>query len=201
MHITQSITKKKMAVRFKLFCVPSTKTLRCVFTHVDQHGKVSMVNVSEKTPTVRSAIASGRIWLGKEAFDLLKTNNISKGDVLTVAKIAGINAAKHTSLLIPLCHNIAISHVDVSFVLEDETDSVSITATATTTDRTGIEMEAMTSASVAALTIYDMCKSVAKTAVISDIRLDRKTGGRSGDFQRGSQSTADANALHSPTNV
>lgn len=143
-----------------------------------------MVEVSEKEPTIRAATASGRIILGKKAFQLVSLNQISKGDVFTVAKIAGINAAKHTGTLIPLCHTIPLSGVKVELKLNEEMESVDIIATASTVHRTGVEMEAMTAVSVSALTVYDMCKSVSKEIVIEKVQLEEKRGGKSGPWSR-----------------
>ncbi|KAL3692287.1 hypothetical protein R1sor_005938 [Riccia sorocarpa] len=153
-------------------------------THVDGSGKASMVNVAEKAETKRVAVASGRVFLGPKAFELVAENNIAKGDVLTVAKIAGIQGAKQTSNLIPLCHNILLSGVDVSTSLNEELHAVDIRAEATATGPTGVEMEALTAVSVASLTVYDMCKAVSKDIQISNVQLESKTGGKSGDWYR-----------------
>jgi molybdenum cofactor biosynthesis protein MoaC len=142
-----------------------------------------MVDVSHKQPTVRSATAEASIFVGAEVLHLIKANQVQKGDVLTVAHIAGILAAKQTSNLIPLCHPLPISKVDVSCTLDEATYSVLIKATVKTTHTTGVEMEALMAASVSALTIYDMCKAVSKAMVISNIRLLSKYGGKSGDYQ------------------
>jgi molybdenum cofactor biosynthesis protein MoaC len=141
-----------------------------------------MVDVSSKSVTSRKATAEAIIFLGKEAFELLKTNSFKKGDVLTVAKIAGISGAKMTSTLIPLCHPVMVSHSDVAFTLLDASYSVLISASAGTSGQTGVEMEAMTAASIAALTVYDMVKAVARGAVIQSIHLVHKEGGRSGVY-------------------
>ncbi len=141
-----------------------------------------MVDVGDKSVTKRTAIAGARVLLGELAYHMVASNSVAKGDVLTVAKIAGITAAKHTSFLIPLCHNIALSRVSVSLSLQPAHHAVDIEATAHTLDRTGVEMEAMMAASVAALTVYDMCKAVAKGATITDVKLLYKSGGKSGVF-------------------
>ena len=141
-----------------------------------------MVDISGKDATKRTAIARARVILGREAFDMVTNNTMAKGDVLTVAKIAGIQASKHTALLIPLCHNISLSNVDVALHLDPTHHAVDIEASAHTLDRTGVEMEAMVAASVSALTVYDMCKAVAKGAIISDLRLIYKSGGKSGIY-------------------
>lgn len=143
------------------------------FSHVDESGKARMVDVSPKPKVRRTATARGSIYMQSETAALIKENRIKKGDVLTVAQVAGINGAKQTVSLIPLCHTIAIDHVQLDFELFDT--GVHITARATCTDKTGIEMEALTAVSVAALTIYDMCKAVDKTMRISEIHLLEKT--------------------------
>lgn len=151
-------------------------------THIDQNGKAMMVDVTDKESTVRTAQAFAKVILGEEVFQLVKSNNIKKGDVLTTAKIAGISAAKKCSELIPLCHNIFISKVDIELKLIENDFSVEIFSFAKTTSQTGIEMEALTAASIAALTIYDMCKGVSKSIKIKNIHLLSKTGGKSGDY-------------------
>ena len=141
-----------------------------------------MVDVSGKDVTARSATASGRVLVSAEVVALLRGEGVPKGDALAVARVAGIMAAKRTPELVPLCHPLALSSVAVDLVVED--DAVAITATVRTTDRTGVEMEALTAVSVAALTVVDMVKAVDKTAVISDVRVEEKTGGKSGTFRR-----------------
>ena len=143
------------------------------FTHVDSEGRARMVDVSQKPKVRRTAEAFGRILLNPRTLKLIHENQIQKGDVLTVAKIAGIAGAKRTADLIPLCHNIEIDQVDLDLTLTDR--SVDIRSRAVCTDKTGIEMEALTAVSVAALTIYDMCKAVDKDMCITDIRLMEKT--------------------------
>ena len=152
------------------------------FTHLDETGAARMVDVSGKDATARSATASGRVLVSAEVIALLRGEGVPKGDALAVARVAGIMAAKRTPELIPLCHPLALSSVAVDLVVED--DAVAITATVRTTDRTGVEMEALTAVSVAALTVVDMVKSVDKAAVISDVRVEEKTGGKSGTFSR-----------------
>ncbi|MGH3484722.1 MAG: cyclic pyranopterin monophosphate synthase MoaC [Nocardioidaceae bacterium] len=151
-------------------------------THVDEHGAARMVDVSGKDVTDRTATAQGRVVIASETADLLRRGAAPKGDVLGVARIAGIMAAKRTPDLIPLCHPLAISGVTVELEVEDA--AVSIAATIRTTDRTGVEMEALTAVSVAALTVYDMIKAVDKGASITDVRVERKSGGKSGDWSR-----------------
>lgn len=153
-------------------------------THVDSEGKLGMVDISEKSETRRYSVATGTVKLGEKAFGLVKKNKIKKGDVLSVAKLAGIMAAKHTSTLIPLCHGISLTAIKVDLMLEEETFSVGLVARVDCTWKTGVEMEALTAVSVAALTVYDMCKSVSKNIVITDVRLEEKDGGKSGPFIR-----------------
>ena len=140
-----------------------------------------MVDVGGKPDTERTAIARGEVHMKKETFDLIRAGQLKKGDVLTVAQIAGITAAKRTSNLIPLCHPLPLTQVDVALALDESLPGVIITATTKTTGKTGVEMEALTAVSVAALTVYDMAKAVEKTMRIQNIRLVEKHGGRSGD--------------------
>lgn len=154
------------------------------FTHFNESGRVRMVNVGEKPATQRTAIAAGRVLVRPETLELIRTGGLKKGDVLGTAQIGGILGAKQTSQIIPLCHPVMLSGVDIDFALNDRDCAVEITATASCTGATGVEMEALTAVSVAALTVYDMCKAVQKDMVIDNIRLLRKTGGKSGDFVR-----------------
>ncbi|XP_010474720.1 PREDICTED: cyclic pyranopterin monophosphate synthase accessory protein, mitochondrial-like [Camelina sativa] len=154
-------------------------------THVGISGEAQMVDVSSKDNTKRTALACCKVVLGKRVFDLVLANQMGKGDVLGVAKIAGISGAKQTSSLIPLCHNIALTHVRVDLRLNPEDFSVDIEGEASCTGKTGVEMEAMTAVSVAGLTVYDMCKAASKDISITDVRLERKTGGKSGYWSRG----------------
>ncbi len=151
-------------------------------THIDESGQAKMVDVGAKPDTERTAIAGGEVHMSTETLALIRGGLMKKGDVLTVAKIAGIMGAKKTSELIPLCHPIALTKVDVDLQLKDELPGVVITSTARTIGKTGVEMEALTAVSVAALTIYDMIKAVERTARIQNIRLIEKHGGRSGDI-------------------
>ncbi|KAK3599625.1 hypothetical protein CHS0354_029081 [Potamilus streckersoni] len=151
-------------------------------THVDVTGRMTMVDVGSKPETDRTAVASAIITLGFEAFQLVKENKIKKGDVLSVAQLAGIMAAKRTSELIPLCHNIHLTKIDVNLNLVDETKSIRITSLVKSSGKTGVEMEAITAVTIAAVTVYDMCKAVTREMVISDIRLIEKTGGQRGDY-------------------
>jgi cyclic pyranopterin monophosphate synthase len=151
------------------------------FSHLDTSGKVKMVDVSDKPVTKRRAVASAMVLLSPRTLELLRSGENPKGDVIEIARIAGIMAAKRTSELIPLCHQIQLSQVNVTAeVIEN---GVALTAEATTTAQTGVEMEALTAVSVAALTIYDMCKAVQRDIVITNIQLESKTGGK-GDFTR-----------------
>ncbi|WP_300577448.1 cyclic pyranopterin monophosphate synthase MoaC [uncultured Nocardioides sp.] len=151
-------------------------------THVDEQGAARMVDVSDKAVTARSATATGRVLVSAEVVGLLRGEGVPKGDALAVARLAGIMGAKQTPALIPLCHPLAISGVVVELEVAD--DAVEITATVRTTDRTGVEMEALTAVTVAALTVIDMVKAVDKAAVITDVRVEAKSGGRSGDWTR-----------------
>lgn len=152
-------------------------------THFDEHGDARMVDVGEKPVTARVARASGRVEMLAETLRLIRNGQVAKGDVLAIARLAGIMAAKHTAELIPLCHTLPLDAVDVAFDVADET-TLAISATAKATARTGVEMEALTAVSVAALTVYDMCKAVDKRMTIGAIRLEEKSGGRSGHFVR-----------------
>ena len=151
-------------------------------THVDASGRARMVDVGSKDETHRMAVARGAILMKPETLELIKSNGFDKGDVLGVARVAGVMGAKSTAQLIPLCHPIPLDQVTLEFELDDEQGAVRIEATARTTAKTGVEMEALTAVSVAALTIYDMCKGVDRGMRIESVRLARKTGGRSGDF-------------------
>jgi cyclic pyranopterin monophosphate synthase len=152
------------------------------FTHLDESGAARMVDVSGKDVTARTAVATGRVLVSPAVIELLRGEGVPKGDALGVARVAGIMGAKKTPELIPLCHPLAISGVTVDLVVAD--DAVEITATVKTTDRTGVEMEALTAVSVAALTVIDMVKAVDKAATITDVRVESKTGGKSGDWSR-----------------
>ena len=152
-------------------------------SHVDKAGKASMVDVSGKDLTERVASARVRVKLNSEAFEAVSKNKIKKGDVLAVANIAGINAAKKTSELIPLAHQINLRHVNIEFVLNRESSEIEITSEVKANDKTGVEMEALTAASVSALTIYDMCKSIDRRIEINDLRVIFKSGGKSGNFE------------------
>ena len=154
------------------------------FTHFNDEGRARMVDVEEKPPTSRSAEAGARVLVSRETFELIRSGGMKKGDVLTVAQVAGIMGAKRTPELIPMCHPILIQGVDLSLRLDEARFAVDIRATVHCEGKTGVEMEALTAASVAALTVYDMCKAVQKDIVITDVRLISKSGGVHGDFHR-----------------
>lgn len=180
-NLSKPRTKAKFILTFKRLY--STINKGGNLTHVDEAGSAHMVDVSSKSITSREATAKGRIHVGPEITRLIKENNIKKGDVLGVSKLAGILAAKKTSDLIPLCHNIPLNSINVTVALDEAKNEVMIEATVTCDGKTGVEMEALTAVSVSALTIYDMCKAVSKNMKIYDICLVRKTGGSSGDHK------------------
>ena len=151
-------------------------------THIDSEGSARMVDVSDKNVTRRSATARASVIMSAETLALVMDGAVKKGDVLSVARLAGIMAAKRTAELIPLCHPLALENVNVVLECDSERNAVDIEASCRVTDRTGVEMEALTAVSVAALTVYDMCKAADRGIRITDIRLARKSGGRSGDF-------------------
>ena len=155
-----------------------------VFTHFDSQGKAAMVDVSAKRKTIRTARASCILSMQKETFLMVKNGSTSKGDVFGIARVAGIMAAKKTHELIPLCHPLSISLIKIDFELDDGNFSIKIKSQCKLDDKTGLEMEALTAVSIAALTIYDMCKGVDKNIIISDIKLLEKSGGKSGTFKR-----------------
>ena len=152
-------------------------------THFNDDGRARMVDVSEKDITHRIAIAKGKISMEKDTLEVIISGKMKKGDVLSTAQIGGIMGAKQTANLIPMCHNIMISSLDISFDIDKEDSSITIFATAKTDSKTGIEMEAMTAVSMAALTIYDMCKAIDRSMIIHDIQLVEKSGGKSGLYR------------------
>lgn len=162
------------------FCSPANGSL----THVDEEGRAAMVDVGNKDVTARIAMAQAVVEVGAHILHLIEQNSLTKGDVLTTAQLAGIMAAKRTSELIPLCHNIPLSHVKVDLKLDKDHHAVIITSTARCEGRTGVEMEVLTAAAISALTVYDMCKAVSHDIVISEVKLLLKTGGMRGDFKR-----------------
>ena len=154
------------------------------FTHFNEQGRAKMVDVGEKPVSVRTAVAAGRVLVNEETFGLIKSGGMKKGDVLTVAQIAGVMGAKRTPDLIPMCHPILIDGINLELTLDERRRSVEITAAVSCAGRTGVEMEALTAVGTAALTVYDMCKAVQKDMVITDLRLIRKSGGVHGDYER-----------------
>lgn len=153
-------------------------------THFDKAGKARMVDVTEKNATRRAAVACGSIFMKPETLALIRQGKMEKGDVLGVARVAGIMAAKRTSELIPMCHPLAITSVTLDLSFNEKKNCVDISAAVKVTGQTGVEMEALTAVTVAALTVYDMCKAVDKEMIISDVMLVEKKGGKSGPFQR-----------------
>ena len=151
-------------------------------THIDEHGRAKMVDTSAKEVTARRAVASARVSMSPSTVAAIRSNTTPKGDPLETARLAGVMAAKRTAELIPLCHPLPLTHVDVRAEVKD--DGVYLKAEVSTNAQTGVEMEALTAASVAALTIYDMCKALDKSMTITDVRLELKTGGKSGDYRR-----------------
>lgn len=154
------------------------------FTHFNDEGRAKMVDVGAKPETRRTAVAAGRVSVSSETFALIKSGGIKKGDVLTVAQVAGVMGAKRTPDLIPMCHVVLVDGIDLSLRLDESRCSVEIEAAVSCAGRTGVEMEALTAVSTAALTVYDMCKAVQRDIVISDIRLISKSGGVHGDYNR-----------------
>lgn len=153
-----------------------------MLTHFDEHGKAIMVDVTDKKETFREAVTSGKIYMSEETFNRVKNGGIEKGDVLGVARVAGIMAAKKTSDLIPMCHPLFITGIKIEFVLCEKEFSIEARSIVKISGKTGVEMEGLTGVSVALLTIYDMCKAMDKKMYISDIKLCKKTGGKSGEF-------------------
>ena len=153
-------------------------------THIDDKGRVRMVDVTPKKPTERTALAGGTIFMNPETFDAIQNHKVKKGNVLETARIAGIMAAKKTAELIPMCHPLNITHIQIDFSPDAAKSGIDIEAAVRAIDQTGVEMEAFTAVSVAALTIYDMCKSIDKEMTISKIQLLKKTGGKSGTYVR-----------------
>ena len=154
------------------------------FTHFNDQGRAKMVDVGEKVPTRRTATAAARVLVNENTFALIRSGGMKKGDVLTVAQVAGVMGAKRTPDIIPMCHPILMDGIDLSLRLDEQRCAVEIQATVSCDGRTGVEMEALTAVSTAALTVYDMCKAVQKDMVITDIRLVSKTGGVHGDYKR-----------------
>jgi cyclic pyranopterin phosphate synthase len=153
-------------------------------THIDEKGRVRMVDVSDKAVTAREAVAQGVVTMERETYELIGAHEVKKGNVLETARIAGIQAAKKTGELIPMCHPLPITHVQIDFIPDPDACRIRIESLVRVSAQTGVEMEALTAVSVAALTIYDMCKSYDRTMTISDIYLLKKSGGKSGTFER-----------------
>lgn len=153
-------------------------------THINEQGRAKMVDVSSKEETLREAAAYGCVYMKSETLQRIKEGTIKKGDVLSVAQVAGIMASKKTSDIIPMCHPIIISGCDINFNLNFDENKVEITSTVKTTGQTGVEMEALTAVAAAGLTIYDMCKAIDREMIVSDVMLMKKSGGKSGTFER-----------------
>lgn len=154
------------------------------FTHIDSQGRVRMVDVSKKAPSLRTAVAGGYVTMQLDTLAKIKTQAVKKGNVLETARIAGVMAAKQTATLVPMCHPLHITHVKIDFTLDDRHCRIGIEATVRAVDHTGVEMEALTAVVVAALTVYDMCKSYDRAMTITHIGLIKKSGGKSGDYER-----------------
>ena len=158
-----------------------------MLTHLDKNGNATMVDISDKKTTTRTALASGVIHITPEILEAIKKDSIKKGNVFTVAKIAGINSAKMTEAIIPLCHQIPLDYVDINFDLQEENLIIEVLASVKTSHKTGVEMEALVAVNGSLLTIYDMCKGISKDMRITDIKLLKKTGGKSGDWEPSSK--------------
>ena len=158
-----------------------------MLTHLDKNGNATMVDISDKKTTTRTALASGVIHITQEILEAIKKDSIKKGNVFTVSKIAGINSAKMTEAIIPLCHQIPLDYIDINFDLQEENLIIEVFASVKTSHKTGVEMEALVAVNASLLTIYDMCKGVSKDMRITDIKLLKKTGGKSGDWETSSK--------------
>ena len=182
---------KERTSKIQMNVIPPQGKIKKQLTHFDEKGNTRMVNVGGKDETLRIAIARGHITARPETLRLIAEQGMKKGDVLEVARLAGIMAAKRTGELIPLCHPLALTSIRVELVIADDVPQIEIEAEVQTVGRTGVEMEALTAVSVAALTVYDMCKAVDREMVIGDVRLVKKTGGKSGSFTRDTKDTKD----------
>ena len=182
---------KEHTSKIQMNVIPPQGKIKKQLTHFDEKGNTQMVNVGGKDETLRIAIARGHITARPETLRLIAEQGMKKGDVLEVARLAGIMAAKRTGELIPLCHPLALTSIRVALVIADDVPQIEIEAEVQTVGRTGVEMEALTAVSVAALTVYDMCKAVDREMVIGDVRLVKKTGGKSGSFTRDTKDTKD----------
>jgi len=158
-----------------------------MLTHLDTNGNATMVDISNKKTTTRTALASGVIHITPEILEAIKKDSTKKGNVFTVAKIAGINSAKMTESIIPLCHQIPLDYIDINFDLQEENLIIEVLASVKTSHKTGVEMEALVAVNASLLTVYDMCKGVSKDMQITDIKLLKKTGGKSGDWETSSK--------------
>ena len=158
-----------------------------MLTHLDKNGNATMVDISDKKTTTRTALASGVIHITQEILEAIKKDSIKKGNVFTVSKIAGINSAKMTEAIIPLCHQIPLDYIDINFDLQEENLIIEVLASVKTSHKTGVEMEALVAVNASLLTVYDMCKGVSKDMQITDIKLLKKTGGNSGDWDTSSK--------------
>ena len=158
-----------------------------MLTHLDKNGNATMVDISDKKTTTRTALASGVIHITQEILEAIKKDSIKKGNVFTVSKIAGINSAKMTEAIIPLCHQIPLDYIDINFDLQEENLIIEVLASVKTSHKTGVEMEALVAVNASLLTIYDMCKGVSKDMRITDVKLLKKTGGKSGDWETSSK--------------
>ena len=182
---------KERTSKIQMNVIPPQGKIKKQLTHFDEKGNTQMVNVGGKDETLRIAIARGHITARPETLRLIAEQGMKKGDVLEVARLAGIMAAKRTGELIPLCHPLALTSIRVELVIADDVPQIEIEAEVQTVGRTGVEMEALTAVSVAALTVYDMCKAVDREMVIGDVRLVKKTGGKSGSFTRDTKDLKD----------
>jgi molybdenum cofactor biosynthesis protein MoaC len=158
-----------------------------MLTHLDKNGNATMVDISDKKTTTRTALASGVIHITPDILEAIKKDSIKKGNVFTVAKIAGINSAKMTEAIIPLCHQIPLDYIDINFDLKEENLIIEVLASVKTSHKTGVEMEALVAVNASLLTIYDMCKGISKDMRITDIKLLKKTGGKSGNWETSSK--------------
>ena len=158
-----------------------------MLTHLDKNGNATMVDISDKKTTTRTALASGVIHITQKILEAIQKDSIKKGNVFTVAKIAGINSAKMTEAIIPLCHQIPLDYIDINFDLQEENLIIEVLASVKTSHKTGVEMEALVAVNASLLTVYDMCKGVSKDMQITDIKLLKKTGGKSGDWETSSK--------------
>jgi cyclic pyranopterin monophosphate synthase len=173
-------------IQYSTYIIQISGKIMSTFTHIDEKGHVRMVDVTEKKPTIRAAVAAGVVIMKPETLSMIRDQKVKKGNVLETARIAGIMAAKRTSELIPMCHPLSLTHVQVDFEPDDTNSRIRIEASVRTIDQTGVEMEALTAVAVAALTVYDMCKSYDREMTVSNVQLLEKSGGKSGIYKRNS---------------